>query len=92
MWEARSIDGFVSAVATRLSGPVRLKVEKKVRVGSWQGYEGSGEGLGTPLGLLEQLTELDASTESTRAVLLERCCALVYRSRAALLPSFYRVR
>mmetsp|Transcript_28153 Transcript_28153/g.62820 ORF Transcript_28153/g.62820 Transcript_28153/m.62820 type:complete len:894 (+) Transcript_28153:136-2817(+) len=79
MWEARSIDGFVSAVATRLSGPVRLKVEKKVRVGSWQGYEGSGEGLGTPLGLLEQLTELDASTESTRAVLLERCCALVYR-------------
>mmetsp|Transcript_38469 Transcript_38469/g.75851 ORF Transcript_38469/g.75851 Transcript_38469/m.75851 type:complete len:1156 (+) Transcript_38469:82-3549(+) len=48
MWEAHTVDGVVSAVATRvaLNQPVRLKLERKVQVGAWQADDDDGDGDG----------------------------------------------
>jgi hypothetical protein len=42
LWDAHTVEGVVSAVATRtaLHQPVRLKLERKVKVGAWQADEG----------------------------------------------------
>ena len=127
MWEARSVDGVVSAVSTRLATGqrVRFELERKVGVGTWSGSGGGADGDGRSsyangeyadgedgadgdnddeptkiaakdglpgpsaapkldgiedtLEALEALQSLDVSSSSTKAVLLERCTALVLR-------------
>ncbi len=89
------MEHVVSAVATRVwSQTVRLSLQRRVSVGAWadpldapgalSADAGRGDGvdlagLGSAVETLEQLRALDVTATSTKAVLLERCCALMIR-------------